>query len=53
MITGLVRPSSGTVTVTGKTTGTEKAEALPSIGLVIENPPAIPPFSGVAVDLLN
>ena len=47
MITGLVRPSSGTVTVASMTNRTEKAEALPSIGLVIENPPAIDHLSGL------
>ena len=47
MITGLVRPSSGTVTVAGMSNRTEKAEALPSIGLVIENPPAIDHLSGL------
>ncbi|MBT9165159.1 MAG: putative ABC transporter ATP-binding protein YxlF [candidate division WS2 bacterium] len=47
MITGLVRPSSGTVTLAGQTNRREKTEELPSIGLVIESPPVIDHLSGL------
>jgi len=47
MITGLVRPSCGTIIVAGKTKTEGGAEELPGIGLVIENPPAIDHLSGL------
>jgi len=47
MITGLVRPSSGMVTLASQANSREKRDSLPSIGLVIENPPAIDYLSGL------
>ncbi|MBT9150967.1 MAG: putative ABC transporter ATP-binding protein YxlF [candidate division WS2 bacterium] len=46
MITGLVRPTSGTVAVMNHNPGSQTG-ALSSIGLVIENPPSIEHLSGL------